>query len=180
MIDEKTKIENFDILLKNIDDIGSFNISFTLEKGLGINADNLEREKLGWFLDLTNAIENFGMAHRYFEETYPVTYRLTEKGIKAKDLGGHLKYKKSVNKTPLTLYQKIYLPIFILFGLLSVYNRFFPAVSKSEFQNLKTEFQNTNYRFDSLIDENTKKTSAKIKLLNDTLQTKNSGDLKND
>jgi len=177
MIDEKTKIEHLDILLKSIDDIGNFNISLTLQKGMGINTDDFENEKLKWFLDLHDAVKNFGTTHKYFEETYFVTYRLTEKGIKAKELGGHLKYKKSVKKTPLTLYQKIYLPIFILFGLLSVYNRFFPSVSESEFQNLKTEFQNTKYPLDSPIDENIKKTSTKIKSLNDTLQPKNYHDV---
>ena len=92
--------------------------------------------------------------------------KITEKGIKAKELGVHLKYQKSTKKTPLNLYQKIQLPFFILFGLFGMYKVFQPSVSVSDFDKL-------NYRLDSLILENGKKIIPKTKLLNDTLQPKN-------
>ena len=175
MIEEKEKIENLDILLKNIEDIGNFNISLTLQKGNGINTENLEDNQIKEFLKLENSVKNFGLTHKYFEKGEWLSYKLTEKGIKAKELGGHLKYQKSNKKTPLNTYQKIYLPFFIIFGLLGIYKVFQPSVSVSEFQKLEQNFDSLKLRFDSIAIKSSKPT---LKQLSDTLRTKNYHDLK--
>lgn len=101
-------------------------------------------------------------------------FRLNDKGWRFTTFD---QLEKDSKKTPLTLYQKIYLPIFILFGLLSVYNRFFPSVSEYDFQELSRDFDSLNVEFYSV--------KKQIELLpkqnlNDSSQTKSYLDVKID
>ena len=93
------------------------------------------------------------------------------------DRGGFTKLEKDSKKEPIPRYQKIYLTFFIFFGILGLYQTFFPSVSKSDFQTLENDFHKTKNRLDSLIQENKKNITPRIELLNDTSQTKNYHDL---
>ena len=175
MIDEKTIIKHLDIIFKNISDIGKFNLSRILSKGIGFDFNNSsEKDKL-WYNNLHDAVLNFAKAHKYIKsiEDGFFVYCLSEKGIKAKELGGHLKYQKFIKKNPLTLYQKIYLTFFICFGLFGIYKIVQPTVSVSEFDKLKNDFDSLKTEFDSNKKLNSKPT---LELSNDTLRTKNQTD----
>ncbi|MBU2914999.1 hypothetical protein [Reichenbachiella agariperforans] len=114
--------------------------------------------------------KDFGLIERCGKSAF----RLNNKGWKFTTFE---QLEKESKKTPLTLYQKIYLPIFILFGLLSVYNRFFPSVSKSDFQELSRDFDSLNVHFDS-VDKQIE--ILKEQNLNDSLQTKSYLDVTTD
>ena len=71
----------------------------------------------------------------------------------------------------LTKYQKIYLPFFILFGLVGIYKTLLPTVSASEHQSLQSDYKNLKHKFDSINKLNLKPKDKKLK---DTLSSKNS------
>ena len=163
----KTTIEYLDFVLSKITDISNFIVWNILKtESAEFDFDNATEDDKHLMLDESRKVADLGITYGYFIKISHVEFRLTDKGIKAKELGGHLKYQKSTKKTPLNLYQKIQLPFFILFGLFGMYKVFQPSVSVSDFDKL-------NYRLDSLILENGKKIIPKTKLLNDTLQPKN-------
>ena len=69
------------------------------------------------------------------------------------------------------------MPLFTLFGLLSIYNIISPSVSKTDFQQLNRDFDSLNIQFQSL--------KKQIEILkeqkpNDSLQAKNFDGLKID
>ena len=115
---------------------------------------NSEKSKLIPATDLKTLLPDSNIAEKVIyslekdfgliERCGKYAFRLTDKGWKFTTFKN---FDKESKKTPLTLYQKIYLPIFILFGLLSVYNRFFPSVSKSDFQELNRDFDSLNILF---------------------------------
>lgn len=109
------------------------------------------------------------------------TLKLTEKGLKHKSFDLYFKSLTSLSK-----YQKIYLTFFICFGILGISSTFIFSPSNKEFDSLKNDFRQLEYHFDSINEVHKKNKTPKIKLTNDTLQTKslidlNSGkDLKNE
>ncbi len=102
------------------------------------------------------------------------SFRLNDKGWKFTTFD---KLEEDSKKTPLNLYQKIYLPFFIIFGLLGIYKVFQPTVPVSDFQELSRDFDFLNVELDSV--------KKQIELLpkqnlNDSLQPKNYPDVKVD
>ncbi|WP_323028569.1 hypothetical protein [Gelidibacter japonicus] len=174
----KTTIEYLDFVLSKITDISNFIVWNILKtESTDFDFDNATEDDKHLMLDESRKVADLGITYGYFIKISHAEFRLTDKGIKAKELGGHLKYQKSAKKTPLNTYQKIYLPFFILFGLLGIYKVFQPTVPVSDFHKLKTDFDTLNSRFDSIVKSTSKPT---LELLNDTSQTKNFRDLKND
>lgn len=173
----KTTIEYLESVLFKITDISNFNVWNILRTESDFDFDRATEENKHLMLNESRKVEDLGITYGYFIKMSHAEFRLTDKGIKAKELGGHLKYQKFAKKTPLNTYQKIYLIFFILFGLFGIYKVFEPSVSVSDFQKLKNDFDSLNSRFDSIVKSTSKPTS---KPLNYTSQTKNFGDLKND
>lgn len=113
-------------------------------------------------------------------------YRLSDSANKHKNWDSYL---KSLKKSNLTQYQKIYLAFFILFGGFGVYKVLKPSVSpsqlyplnsrieflESQYDYLKTEYEYLKENLDSI-----KKKMSKpiLKLLNDTSKTKKIDSLK--
>ncbi len=169
-IDEKKVIKYFDIVLlsdKKDSFFGVYNILIPKH----IKSET--KDEIVFSTRLSSEIKDFSEFHGYFEYFKNENCKLTEKGLKAKEKGGYLKYKASLNKTPFTLYQKIYLAFFICFGLFGFYKVVQPTISVSEFEKRKDDFNSLKIEIDS-----NKKLSLKptLKLSNDTLQTKNSND----
>ncbi len=177
----KTPIECLDAILIEIKDITNFNVHRILSEHLNYNFDNETDENRHYFNELGGTVSRLGITYGYFEtfnNSNPTALRLTDKGIKAKEVGGHFKYEKHLKKSPLNTYQKIYLSFFVIFGLFGIYKVFQPTVDISDFQKLKTDFEALNSRFDSIVKLTSKSIMQKS---NDTLQAKNSDDLnKND
>jgi hypothetical protein len=180
---ENEKIEYFKILLSNISDIGSFNISTCLPEANVWGTINLEKEQRNKQERLNNALKNFGIAHKYFEKGESISYKLTEKGIKAKELGGHLEYKKHSENKPLTLFQKLQLTITIFsliiavtFGVLN----YLLSREKVDLINENNLLKNDIVHYKDSLNSNKEKTLLKLREnLIDTIQTKSYPDLNN-
>ena len=180
MIDNKTSIKYLDLVLTKISDVSNFNAHRILNEYLEFDWEKESDERRQWLLNLSSSVQQLGITYNYFKQINGYNnlgLRLTDKGIKAKELGGHFKYENYLKKTPLNTYQKIYLPLFTLFGLLSIYNIISPSVSKTDFQQLNRDFDSLNIQFQSL--------KKQIEILkeqkpNDSLQAKNFDGLKID
>ena len=62
-------------------------------------------------------------------------------------------------------YQKIYLPLFIIFSLIGsfgAYKTIFPSVSKADYQSLKSDFDILKQKYDSIIQLNSKPKEKKL------------------
>ena len=177
MITEETAIKHLDIILDSMNVVGKFSVLDILT----------EKADFDWFKDNERTdfnqtkieVERLGKMYGYLD---PVNNRsgyftLSEIGIEAKKKGGHLRFQKSLNKSSLTRYQKIYIPFFIIFGLIGSYKIILPSVSKSEYENLKSDFEILELKYDSIVKLTSK---TPLKKLNDTLQTKSLKDLKTD
>ncbi|MCB4809634.1 hypothetical protein LG651_15365 [Tamlana sp. 62-3] len=132
---------------------------------LHILPDNNIAEKVIYSLE-----KDYGLIERCGKEAF----RLNDKGWKFTTFD---QLEKDSRKTPLTLYQKIYLFFFIPVSILALSNRFFPSVPKSDFQELSRGFDSLNIEFDSV--------KKQIELLtkqnlNDSSQTKSYLDVKID
>ena len=171
-MEERKKFEYLDIVLKNINDVNNFNVYRIIDEQLELISENPTDEERQELSDIGGYVRGLGIAYKYFEQINNLNslgYRLTEKGIKARELGGHFQYEKHLKKSPLTTYQKIYLSFFIVFGLLGVYKVFQPTVPLSDFEKLRTDFNSLNEKFQSI----EKITSTPIsQQINDTLKTK--------
>ncbi|NJB84151.1 hypothetical protein [Wenyingzhuangia aestuarii] len=98
---------------------------------------------------------------------------LEQKGIDAKNEGGHFKYLESLKSKReywLTKYQMIYLILFIGFSSFGVYKYFSDKKLKFEYETLKSDFENLTSKYDSV----TKQRRIPLKQIpDDSLQTKN-------
>lgn len=174
----KTTIEYLDFVLSKITDKSNFIVWNVLKtESAEFDFDNATEKDKHLMLDESRKVVDLGITYGYFIKISSAEFRLKDKGIKAKELGGHSKYKRFSKKTPLNTYQKIYLPFFILFGLLGIYKVFQPTVPVSNFEKLKSDFDIINSRFDSIVKSTSKSTLEK---LNSKSQTTILGDLKND
>ena len=177
MINEKITTKHLDILLNNIDDITEFDINTILLLKSDFNPFK-ENEKDD-FTRVCESVKRMGKTFKYIKPhvNRPKIFGLTKNGIKAKELGGHKKFQDSLNKTPLTLYQKIQLPFFILSVLSAI---IFGGLSyhlnnkTNELIKQKSDLNDTIRKLSKQI-EIYKSTSS-----NDTLQTNNLNDLKTD
>lgn len=118
MID-KTNIENLDLVLSNISDITSFNVWRILSEEFDFELATEEiKEEM---LNLSSTTQRLGVTYKYFEQIDSFEYRLTEKGIKAKQLGGHENHEKYIAKKPLDWYRIIPMCLTIILGISAVY-----------------------------------------------------------
>ncbi len=177
MIDEKTIIEHLDIVFKNISDIGNFNFSKVLKKGINFDFDDATEEQKIGYNDLHDAVLNFAKAHKYLEpiEHEFFMFSLSEKGIKAKEIGGHLKYENSLKKKIWYNDNWVGYLIALIVFLFSVYQYFEKDSLKSKYDSLKSQ---SEFYKDSVSELKEQIELYKINSLKDTLQTKSLNDLK--
>ncbi|TJY31607.1 hypothetical protein [Pontimicrobium aquaticum] len=175
-MDEKIVIKYVDELVNDFikDPFQDFTTNEFLDFSKIFRTESMKKSER---LDLADEIEIFGIKKKLFKVSQGHILLLDEKGIELKDFKkGYVKFEKSLKKTPLTLYQKIYLSFFIPLSILALSNRFFPPVSKSDFQELSRDFDSLNLKFDYM-----KKQVDILSKLNehDTLQPKNYPDSDN-
>lgn len=105
---------------------------------------------------------------------------LSEKGLKHESFESYL---KSLKKEPIPRYQKIYLPLFIIFGFSAMILGILNHLSNKEvdFQKEKYNLLESDFvRYkDSVNEQNTKTVKSTSELLNDTSQTNNYPDADN-
>ncbi len=127
--------------------------------------------------DKTHIIEDVS---DFMVENEYIKYRPTEvndileqKGIDAKNAGGHFKYLESLKPKKeywLNKYQMIYLPLFIIFGSFGVYKYFAEKELKSDYKTLKSDFEILTRKYDSVIKQ---RKELPKQNLNDSSQPKN-------
>src|SRR5690606_6206261 len=121
--EEKNKKEHFSNLIEKIVLFGQNNDLFVL------------RNKSVWFKltnkdNISNMIKKI-VLFRKNNDIYGLRnksgwFKLTDKGKRLKlSKKSFINFEKSLRSKPLDLYQKIYLPFFICFGLLGLYKTFF-------------------------------------------------------
>lgn len=171
-------IKCLDILIKNIDNTENFDIEIILSNS--IKLDNNE---------VIFNVFSFGEKHNLFEKAVKgdkgTSMKLTPKGERLKEFKkGFVKFENKSTNTPLTLYQKIYLPILIFSVLFSVVLGLLNYLSNKKIDSLTEKYNLLESEFghykDSVNKLNKKIDIKKVTSLNDTLQTKNFGDLKLD
>jgi hypothetical protein len=117
----KKEIEYLNFVLSEIQDITSFNVWKILSEEEDFEFDLATEELKGEMLDMSSRIQRLGTTYKYFDKIDHFDYRLTEKGIKAKELGGHQEYEKFISKKPLDWYRIIPICLSIIFGISAVY-----------------------------------------------------------
>jgi len=177
MINKEIIIKHLDILLKNIDDITQFDINGIMTK-YGDFKHNIPEQNQN-FVRICQSVKRLGKTYKYFdsEKGRPDVYFLMEDGIKAKEFGSHLKYQKSLNENRMTLFQKIYLVGFFIFGVSTILLGVRNNSLKTDYNSLK--YQSQIYK-DSIVELKGQIELYKSRISNDTLQTKSLNDLKTD
>ncbi|WP_442264552.1 hypothetical protein ACSIGC_09305 [Tenacibaculum sp. ZS6-P6] len=117
----KTEIEYLNIVLSEIQDITSFNVWKILSEDEDFEFELATEELKQEMLDMSSRVQRLGMTYKYFDKIDHFEYRLTEKGIKAKELGGHQEYEKFISKKPLDWYRIVPICLSIIFGVSAVY-----------------------------------------------------------
>jgi len=118
----KTEIEYLNFVLSEIQDITSFNVwKILLSENEDFEFDLATEELKQEMLNMSSKVERLGMTYKYFDQVDHFEYRLTEKGIKAKELGGHQEYEKFISKKPLDWYRIVPICLSIIFGISAVY-----------------------------------------------------------
>ncbi|WP_434035726.1 hypothetical protein [Formosa sp. 4Alg 33] len=145
------------------------NLEYKVLKRLSAN-DN------GEYVDITNLFKNQTESHRVLKqmrESGHIDY-FTRNGEKQMALIKYkgLLYMESLRPN-LSLYQKIYLSLFIIFGVLGLLSGFVLSPSNSEFQTLKNDFLDLKNQLSPLNETNKSYNTTIKKSQNDTLQTKN-------
>jgi hypothetical protein len=180
-IEEKTVIKYFDIVLL-ADKKDSFFGIYKILIPKYFKADTSEEKTI--VNNLWSEIKEFSEFHGYFEFFPNGHCKLTEKGLLAKEKGGHLKYKKSLTEKPLDWYKIIGLILTVVFGLSTIYfskKSFDLKENQSDviIENDSLKVQVASYK-DSIVELKEQIELYRLKTLNDTLQTKNLIDLKTD
>ncbi|MBS4028375.1 MAG: hypothetical protein KGZ58_07035 [Ignavibacteriales bacterium] len=144
-IDNNEVIKYFDLFINDIVDINVFSIKNTLIDNNRINpTTETERE---YFFKLVDNIKHFAFRYKYIDtlSTHTVDwFRLTEKGVQLKEFKkGHLKFVKSLNKSKMTLFEKISVVALIISGCFAFWQQY----SKDE---LKNDYKNLTHQYDSL------------------------------
>lgn len=182
MINQELIIKHFDILLNNIDDITQFDVNGIMTK-FGDFKHNIPEQKQN-FVRICESVKRFGKTYGYFDfdEKRPGLYFLKENGIKAKELGGHLKFQKSLTNKPLDWYKIIGLILTVVFGLSTIYfskKSYDLKENQSDIiiENDSLKVQVAYYK-DSIAELKVQIELYRLKTSNDTLQTKSLNDLK--
>ena len=163
MTELKNVIKYLDIVLDKVDGTNSFNLSSIISENCSVNEK--DNNELAIFLKLCDSVEMLGTTYKYFEKIEYANelfsdFKLSESGIKAKEIGGHLKYQKSLKpKIPLLKILSIILAGFlVLFAYLN-YNL------KVNQYDLTKKLGKTTKNLDSLKVENVHLKLEKFQLL---------------
>jgi len=184
IVDEKTIIKYLDVVILKSKDISRFNAFTTLSDILDF--DNKNNDEKNDFFSLTDSVQRIGITYKYFEELENEIniFRLTKEGIRAKEIGGHLKYQKSLKKKPMSNFEIAYLLLTIIIIGFNVYQGFQNKSLRYDFDSLKSQFDSLKHQLendkDSIVDLKAQVELYKVRSLNDTLQSKNYHDLKTD
>lgn len=153
----KIEIKYLNLVLSKITDITSFNVWKLLEDEKDFDFELATEELKQEMLDLNSRIQRLGVTYKYFKQIDYFEYRLTAKGIKAKELGGHEEYEKSIAKKPLDWYRIIPMWLTLLFGISAVYyaNRNYnlkliQTESTEKVTELEKRIRKSNTKIDSL------------------------------
>jgi len=121
MINEEITIKHLDILLKNIVDVTQFDINSILLTNSDFSP--FKENQKNDFTRVCQSVKRMGETFKYFksEINRPKVFGLTKEGIKAKELGGHLKYQNSLTEKPLDWYRLIPIILTVIFGSLTIY-----------------------------------------------------------
>lgn len=154
---DKIEIKYLNLVLSNIEDITSFNVWTLLKDEEDFDFELATEELKQEMLDLSSRVERLGVIYKYFDKVDHFEYRLTEKGIKAKELGGHEEYEKHISKKPLDWYRIIPICLTVLFGISALYyaNRNYnlklkQTESSEKITELKKQITHSNSESDSL------------------------------
>jgi len=95
-INEKTTIQYFDIIIKELDDASFFSVNNILIDNKHLKTDS--QEERDYLLMLSDKVKSFGISRGYFSKNGDNGWlKLTEKGIDLKESKkGLLKFKKSL------------------------------------------------------------------------------------
>ena len=138
-LNERNIIKYFDIILL-ADKKDSF---FSINKILIPKYFKYETSEERDFLqDIRRELKEFSEFHGYFEWLANGSCRLTEKGLDAKEKGGHLKYKKSLTEKPLDWYKIIAIILTVIFGSFNLYQKYDYNNLKTQYNSLKTINEN--------------------------------------
>ena len=91
MIDNKTSIKYLDLVLTKISDVSNFNAHRILNEYLEFDWEKESDERRQWLLNLSSSVQQLGITYNYFKQINGYNnlgLRLTDKGIKAKELEG--------------------------------------------------------------------------------------------
>lgn len=158
----KEKVKYLDFLIENIENAEMFDIYTVFYKNT-----KLEHSEIN---SIVFNLESFGYKSNLFEKMGD-NKRLTPKGEKLKSFKkGFEKFEKSLTKTPLTLYQKIHLPITII-SLLGTFT--FSYLTLNYKGKNDTLIKREIILKDSISKLKSKIELHKVLLLNDTLQSNN-------
>ncbi|MDD7913795.1 hypothetical protein [Polaribacter ponticola] len=162
----KDKVKYLDIVIKNIENTEMFDVDNILYK---------LPELKETYKDISYSIRSFGVKNNLFSKIIATKgsswYKLTTKGENLKEFKkGFIKFEKSLTKIPLTLYQKIHLPITIISLLGTLTFSYFTFDYKGKNNNLINE--------KIILKDSINKLKLKIELykvlsLKDTLHTNN-------
>ena len=117
----KTEIEYLNYVLSEIPDITSFNVWRILKEDEDFEFELATEELKQEMLEMSSRVQRLGVTYKYFEQLDHFEYRLTEKGIKARELGGHQEYEKFISKKPLDWYRIVPMFLTIIFGISAFY-----------------------------------------------------------
>jgi hypothetical protein len=173
-IEESTIIKYFDIVLLADKKDSFFGIYRVLSKKYLKDETKEERE---FIENIRSKIKEFSEFHGYFEFFPNGHCKLTEKGLDAKEKGGHLKYKKSLTEKPLDWYKITGLIFTFVFGVSTILLGVRNNSLKTDYDSLKS--QSELYK-DSVAELKGQIELYRLKTSNNTIQTKNLTDLKTD
>jgi hypothetical protein len=138
-LNKRNIIKYFDIILLADKKDSFFSINEILIPKYFKHETSEERDFLQ---DIRRELKEFSEFHGYFEWLANGNCRLTEKGMDAKEKGGHLKYKKSLTEKPLDWYKIIAIILTVIFGSFNLYLKYDYNNLKTQYNSLKTINEN--------------------------------------
>ena len=182
MITEEITIKYLDIILSNVNTVEKFSVQDILKNNSDLDF-NKQKERTE-LIRIQIAVQQLGETYEYFEpiDNRPGIFKLSLEGIKAKELGGHVKYQNSLKKKIWYNENWVGYLIALIVLLFSVYQYFEKSSLKSDYNSLKLKYDSLKYQSqpykDSVVELKEQIELYKLKTSNDTLQPKNLNDLK--
>jgi len=162
-----------DKIIVRVPNVKSFEMGHEIDQYFkSINSETIVNNKI------MESVIDFMREQQYIEDRPgEISEILTTKGIKVKAIGGHFKYLDSLKPKKeywLTNYQIIYLLFFILFGFFGIYKYSDNKELKSQYDNVKSDFEILKKKYDSVLKQ---KEELPKEILNDSLHYESSDDL---